>query len=209
MGKGMGVRSQPRLLVAGSVVVGVLLFMVAACSGGQGFDSAGGITIVPKEATPSPTPIPTPTATAAATPTPTPSPNVCSPSDDPATPEEMQVLEPRLPESRDVVEVKSPLRVSGWGSQIAKTGVRVALVGEGAAGQAPPVLAYVPVTPLPAAGQVPPAGLTVTEETGLFAADITFPFTVGEATPVCLWVFQQMASGEPYNVVQVPLMVLP
>ena len=204
----MGVLSGRRLLVAGSAAVGVLLLAMAAC-GGDGFDSAGGITIVPRQPTPSPTITPTPTATVAASPSPTPTPNVCTASDDPARPEEMQVLEPRLPESREVVEVRSPLRVSGWGSQIAGTGVSVGLVGKAVPGQPPPVLQFVSLTPLPAAGQVPPPGLTVTAETAPFAADIPFTFSVSEATPVCLWVFQQMATGEPYNVVQVPLIVLP
>jgi len=119
----------------------------------------------------------------------------------------MLVLEPRPAESREVVEVRSPLRVSGWGSQIAKTGVRVGLVDKEAH-----VLAFVPLTPLPAEGQAPPAGLQVTEETAPFAADVPFtvlPFAVSEATPVCLWVFQQSPTGEPFNVVQVALILLP
>lgn len=207
----MGVRLEPRLLVAG---FSFLLFVTAACNNGAGFDSDNGITIIPREPTPAATLIATPTATetAVATPSPTPSPNVCTPPDDPATPEEMQVLEPRLPESREVAEVRSPLRVSGWGSEIAETGVRVGLVGEGTAGQPPPVLAYLPVAPLPVEGHVPPAGLKVTEKTAPFATDIPFtvlPFAVSQATPVCLWVFQQMPTGEPYNVVQVALILLP
>jgi len=110
-----------------------------------------------------------------------------------------------------VVDVRSPLHVRGWGSNIAlnNLGVRIALVDaqgglvtiRDASGQEVQV---VNGPPLPREGQIPPPGLRVTEFTAPFAVDIGF--AVGEAQPVCLWVFiQPVGSGEPQDIVQVPL----
>ena len=69
------------------------------------------------------------------TPSPTPDPNVCLFNPDPATEGEMQLESPLLAEIGEVLDVQSPLVVTGWGSRIASDdlqGVTVALVdGQG------------------------------------------------------------------------------
>ena len=91
-------------------------------------------TIPPTLDTPSPAPdIPLPTITP--TPSPTPDPNVCLFNPDPATEGEIQLQSPLLAEIGQVLDVQSPLVVTGWGSRIASDdlqGVTVALVdGQG------------------------------------------------------------------------------
>ena len=144
---------------------GVLVFLVAApilvmaCRFGSGDDNEVIIftrTPVPT-ATPTvvATPIPLPTLpplldtplsptlpvpditppTITPTPSPTPDPNVCLFNPDPATEGEMQLESPLLAEIGQVLDVQSPLVVTGWGSRIASDdlqGVTVALVdGQG------------------------------------------------------------------------------
>ena len=91
-------------------------------------------TLPPLLNTPAPAPdIPLPTITP--TPSPTPDPNVCLFNPDPATEGEMQLGSPLLAEIGQVLDVQSPLVVTGWGSRIASDdlqGVTVALVdGQG------------------------------------------------------------------------------
>ena len=91
-------------------------------------------TLPPLLDSPSPVPdIPLPTITP--TPSPTPDPNVCLFNPDPATEREMQLESPLFAEIGQVLDVQSPLVVTGWGSRIASDdlqGVTVALVdGQG------------------------------------------------------------------------------
>ena len=116
------------------------------------------------------------------------------------------MLQPQIGQSQEVVEVQSPLQVSGWGSNIASDdlqGVTVALVDAGGG-----VRLTRFVSPLEAEGQTPPAGLTVTEFSAPFVVDVSFEVT--GSLSVCLWVFEQaVGSGQPQNVVQVPLELTP
>ena len=222
----------------GMVLVLAAVFLVTACTNGgigRELPQSGGIDIT--LVTPGPTPSPTPTPMPTATPVPTPTPileNACLFNPDPATAEELQVLEPPgaipgpapeggegeiegapLEEPQEVLEVRSPLHVRGWSSDIARDdrGVTIALVDEqvefvpivDAEGQE---VETVDAPPLPPEGQIPPPGLMVAEFTAPFAVDIGF--RVEEPQPVCLWVFIQLVgSSEAQQVVQVPLRLLP
>lgn len=63
--------------------------------------------------------------------------------------------------------------------------------------------------PQPREYRVPPRGLTVTDNTRPFAADIVLP-NVTEPTPYCLWIYLSTnASGRAQQVVQVPIVILP
>ncbi|MBI1884839.1 MAG: hypothetical protein HYS09_00720 [Chloroflexi bacterium] len=150
----------------------------------------------------------TPTPTAAATPSPTPTTTplakVCSTNPDPAKPSEIQVQEPE-PEDR----VGPIFHVRGWGSRIERdsVGVEVALVDSrlkvvnqgGVPTHAPPQ---------PRAGRIPPRGLEITRFTAPFAVDLYLGVT--QPMPICIWVFQQEpGTGDPINVVQVPVLVAP
>lgn len=179
-----------------TAALAVALLALACTTGGEeaeGPSSGIVVTLV----TPQPTPTATPTPAPTPTPTPTPVPNVCPPPPDAATAAEMQVQEPP-----PLAQVKSPFHVRGWGSNIARTGVVVAIVD--ARGE---VREIEDAPALPKQGRIVPPGLAETDMTAPFAADMKF--TVEEAEAVCLWVFVFDAEGKPMDAVLVPLVLTP
>jgi len=132
----------------------------------------------------------TPTATsarttAAASPTRDPLDTVCADNPDPATEETTQVDEPTEGD-----EVSSPITVRGRVAAFEAT-FRITLFDEDANELAD-------VTAMSSEGQT----LAPFEE--------EVPFSVTEETPACLWVYELSArDGNPINVLQIPLFLLP
>ena len=189
-----------RSLVA--VVTVVLAALALSCGGdGQEGPAPSGIVIqLPSPGNDSPTP--RPTKTTEATPNPSPAPlKVCAPNPDPARPSLLQVEEPKPDQ-----QVKLPVQVRGWGSNIGfqDQGVAVAIVNA-----KQEVLQVLDVPPQPRTFRVPPPELEITEYTKPFAADLVID-NLKEPTSYCLWVYQDTTiEGTPKGVVQVPVTVLP
>ena len=138
------------------------------------------------------TPSPTPTATPL---------QVCGPNPDAAAPNMLQVQEP-LPNA----QVRLPIFVRGWGSNIAQEnkGVVLSVVDNKQNAVQSNIL-----PPQPRDFRVPPPGLDITEFTRPFAADVIVN-NVNEPTPYCLWVYLNTDdAGHAKQVVQVPVIVLP
>lgn len=176
----------PRFLIL--TVVAVALLAVAACS-----DDDDGATPSPSpvpsltETQPPASPSPTPTPTSTSTPTPTLFPNVCLPNPDPAT-AAFQVLDQPAPSA----VVTSPVTVSGQVNYFEAT-YQIAIYDASGA----------PLVETFGTAQQPDIGVI-----GPFSHDVVF--SVSEATPACLWVYEQSAmDGSPVRVGQVPLLLLP
>lgn len=197
--KRRGQRAVP--LFAGAVAI---MALSAACLG-AGDDSDGGddgppvVISTPRlTETPPPTRPPTPTPSPSPTPTLTP---VCGPNPDPAPASLLQVLEPE-PDA----EVKIPFSVRGWGSTIGQDNAGVAVAVVDARQQ---VITVLELPPQPGAFRVPPPGLEITEFTRPFAADIVLG-SVPEPTRYCIWTYVETDDeGNPRQVVQVPVTVVP
>jgi hypothetical protein len=180
---------------------GTLILLSLAC-GGNGDTSgpnASGVVIV---STSEATTAPLPSRTKEATPTPSPTPLViCSPNPDPAPPTVLQVEAPAAGEKMTI-----PVHVRGWSTNIGEEGkvVFVAVVD-----QEQNVLQMNQVPPQPRDFRLPPAGLGVTDFTRPFAIDILLE-DVTEATPYCIWVYQEVDGvGKARGVVQVPIIIEP
>jgi len=182
---------------------GALLVLGLACGGGGDSDVDNGgddvqVVVVtptgPVTARPRRTPTPSPVAT----PTPL---VVCAPNSDLAPPALLQVEEPVAGQ-----QVRLPVHVRGWGSGIGENnkGVTLAIVD-----QRQNVVQVNNLPPLPREYRVPPKGMTVTDFTRPFAADVVLP-NVTEPTPFCLWVYLGTTeTGRAEQVVQVPVVILP
>ncbi|MFQ5879469.1 MAG: Gmad2 immunoglobulin-like domain-containing protein [Dehalococcoidia bacterium] len=114
-------------------------------------------------------------------------PNVCGPNPDPADPSRVQVDNPAAGAA-----VASPVPVSGMAA-VFEAVVSIRLVDKD--------------------GAILVDTFTMTQGPEFFipspyATDVAFSVSV--PTPACLWVFEaSAATGEPTNVVQVPLLLLP
>ncbi len=185
-------------------MIGALLILGLACGGGDNGEDddntgddvqvivvtpTGAVTARPRR-TPTPSPVPTPTPLV-----------VCAPNSDLAPPALLQVEEPKAGQ-----EVRLPVHVRGWGSGIGENdkGVTLAIVD-----QRQNVVQVNTLPPLLREYRVPPKGLTVTDFTRPFAADVVLP-NVTEPTPFCLWIYLSTTeTGKAQQVVQVPLVILP
>ncbi len=178
-----------------------LLVLPAACAGGSDTEQTPrGLVIVTRTPTGQVTTRPRSTAMPTATPTPSPL-SVCSVNPDPASPQLLQVVQPRPDQ-----QVKIPFYVSGWGSNIGFENLGVALAVLDAKET---VLQVLDLPPQPREFRVAPPGIQITEYTRPFGADIVIN-GVEEPTPFCLWVYQETTeTGAPKGVVQVPVLVLP
>ncbi len=189
--------------VARAVAAVALLGLSVGCGSGGGAEqpkgTGGGISVVAVTSTGEPTARPTPTPE----PTPTPTPvQVCEANPDPASPKVLQVEEP-LPNQ----QVKMPIRVRGWWTNIGLRNQGVALAIVDAKQTVLQVLD--PVPPQPRTFRVAPPGLEITNDTRPFAADVVLA-DVTQPTPICLWVYQETTpEGQPKGVVQVQVIVLP
>ena len=99
-----------------------------------------------------------------------------------------------------------PVHVRGWSNNIGEEGkvVFVAVVD-----QEQNVLQMNQVPPQPRDFRLPPAGLGVTDFTRPFAIDILLE-DVTEATPYCIWVYQEVdGAGKARGVVQIPIIIEP
>lgn len=135
----------------------------------------------PSDATATPEPSPSPS------PSPTPDAGVCQENPDPATPEFVVVDEPSAGES-----VSSPVTVSG----------------EVLAFEATYQIGIFDTAGDPIVETFGTAGPGEVGELAPFSIDVEF--TVTEATPVCLWVYEQSArDGSAIHVEQIPLTLLP
>ena len=185
----------------GVVLAVALAALAIACNGGSDAEK----TIVIRLPTPTATSIPTVTPTLAPSPTPsatpTAGPDVCGFNPDAAPPSLLQVQEP-APEAK----VPNPFHVRGWGSEIGfeDRGVVVAIINkDGDPGVSKDV------KPESKAGRIAPPGLETKGHPAPFATDILLT-GLKEQAPFCIWVFTETtAEGEPKNVVQVPITVLP
>jgi hypothetical protein len=167
-----------------------------ACDGGD----EDGRTVVITFATPTPTDVPSPVPSPSPTPTVTATPQpVCGVNPDPAPATALQVQEPQPNE-----KVSNPFHLRGWGSDIADSGVVVALID--ASGEP------MPEKDVPAesrSGRIAPSGITVGAGTAPFATDVLVEGLRAE-TPYCVWVFLEVtAQGFPRQVHQVPVIVVP
>jgi hypothetical protein len=184
------------------LVLGSLLFAMA-CGGGGSEDDGSPTPNVSVELITG-TGQTTPRNRRTLTPTPSPSPTplqVCGPNPDPAASTMLQVQEPVAN-----AQVRLPIFVRGWGSNIAQEnkGVVLSVVDER---QSPVQSNNLPTQPREF--RVPPPGLEITEFTRPFAADVIIN-NVNEPTPFCLWVYLSTDdTGHARQVVQVPVIVLP
>lgn len=192
--------SDVRALLLSLVVVSAVVALACDSGGTQEGTSADGIVV--KVPSPADEPTARPRKTAAASVTPSPSPlKVCTPNPDPANSSLLQIEEPK-PEQ----QVKVPFHVRGWGSNIGfeDKGVALAIVTV-----KQEVIQVLDLPPQPRTYRVAPPGLTITEHTMPFAADVVVS-NISEPTAFCLWVYQETTeTGTPKGVVQVPVVVLP
>jgi hypothetical protein len=181
--------------------VGAAALLATACGNGNDeVTPTPDVQVIVNSPTGSVTPRPRRTPTPSASPSPTPL-EVCAPNPDPAQPAVLQVEQP-LPEAQASI----PVHVRGWGSNIGENnlGVTLSIVD-----QRQNVVQVNKLPPLPREYRVPPRGLTVTEFTRPFAADVVLP-NVTAPTPYCLWVYLATTEqGRAQQVVQVPIVVLP
>jgi hypothetical protein len=179
-----------------------LAAILAACSGGSdaGDSADGGIII--DFPSPSGDVTAPPRRSPVVTPAPTPTPlNICAPNPDPASPAQLQLISP-VSEER----VKVPFHVRGWGSNIGfeNRGVALAIVNG-----KQEVTQVFRLPPQPREYRIAPPGMTVTEFTQPFAADVVIN-GLKEPTAFCLWVYLETApSGKPKGVIQVPIVANP
>lgn len=190
-----------RWKIAALIVMGAVLVITLGCGGGgEGPTPTSDVQVIPISPTGSVTPRPRRTPTPSVSPTPTPL-EVCAPNLDPAQPAVLQVEEP-LAEA----QVRIPVHVRGWGSAIGENDKGVTLSVVDARQN---VVQVNNLPPQPREYRVPPRGLTVTEFTRPFAADVVLP-NVTEPTPYCLWVYLSTTEqGRAQQVVQVPVVILP
>ena len=180
------------------------LALVVACGGGGESSSGDEETPDILVSFPSPsgdvTPRPRKTPIPSESPSPTPL-KVCAPNPDPAQPSVLQVEDPK-PEQ----QVKVPFHVRGWGANIGfqNQGVAVAIVNA-----KQETVQVLDLPPQPRTFRIAPPGLEITEFTRPFGADIVIS-GLNEATPFCLWIYQQTdEQGSPKGVVQIPVVVAP
>jgi hypothetical protein len=186
-------------VVTVAVFVGVAAALASACGG-----DSGGEESTPQVIVVTPTGSATPRVRRTPTPTPAPPPTPvqsCAANPDPASPKLLQVQEP-LPNT----QVKVPVHVRGWGSQIGQNdrGVAVSVVDVKQS-----VVQVNNLPPLPREFRVAPPGMEVTEFTRPFAADIVLN-NVTAPTPYCLWVYLETTQeGRARGVVQIPVVIAP
>lgn len=166
-------------------IVTAALALLAACNGDEGAAPTASPTETPTPAageTPTPAAGETPTPAAGETPTPA---DVCLPNPDPATPDLVQVDTPSAGDS-----VSSPVPISG----------RIAAFE-----------ATFRVTIFRADGSIVGDIVAMSAEGQTLAPfTVGVPFSVSEATPACLWVYEESAAdGSPIHVLQIPLTLLP
>ena len=179
-----------------------LAVIVAGCGGGSeagdsgdggliiDFPSPSGDVTAPPRRSPVVTPVPTPTPL-----------NICAPNPDPASPAQLQLISP-VSEER----VKVPFHVRGWGSNIGfeNHGVALAIVNG-----KQEVTQVFRLPPQPREYRIAPPGMTVTEFTQPFAADVVIN-GLKEPTAFCLWVYVETdPSGKPKGVIQLPIVANP
>ena len=123
----------------------------------------------------------------APSPSPTAFPNVCLANPDPAT-SEFQILEAPDP----FTQVTSPVTVSGQVNAFEATYQITIFDAVGT-----------PLVETFGTAQQPDIGVI-----GPFSSDVSF--SVAEATPACIWVFEESArDGSPINIGQIPVILLP
>ncbi len=180
----------------------VLLAVLVACGGGSKAQDDGDPGIIVDFASPSGDVTPRPRRSAVPTNAPTPTPlTVCAPNPDPASPAQLQVQDPGAEQ-----RLKVPFHVRGWGSNIGfeNRGVAVAVVNG-----KQEVTQVLRLPPQPRDFRIAPPGLTITQYTQPFAADVVIN-GLTEPTAYCLWVYQETtASGTPKGVIQIPIVVTP
>jgi hypothetical protein len=180
----------------------VLATLLVACGDDSEAQDTGDGGIAIDFPSPSGDVTPRPRRSPVTTPGPTPTPlKVCAPNPDPATPALLQVFSPGIEE-----RVKIPFHVRGWGSNIGFQGRGVAVAVVNAKQEVTQVLR---LPPQPREYRIAPAGMTVTEFTQPFAADVVIN-GLTEPTPYCLWVYLETdAGGRPKGVLQIPVIVTP
>lgn len=187
--------------IAGILLV-VLAAILASCSGGSKADDGGDPGIIVDFASPSGDVTARPRRSTVDTPAPTPTPlKVCAPNPDPASPAQLQVISP-VSEER----VKVPFHVRGWGSNIGFENHGVALAVVNGKQEVTQVFR---LPPQPREYRIAPPGMTVTEFTQPFAADVVIN-GLKEPTAFCLWVYVETdPSGKPKGVIQIPIVAVP
>jgi len=186
-----------------TIVLGLLLgacLLAAACGGSsEGSTSTPGVSlsaVTPSgDTTPRARKTATPSPTATATPL-----QVCAPNPDPAPATVLQLLEPAAG-----AQIQVPVHVRGWVSNLdpGKT-ISLAVVDEKQI-----VVQVNNLPPEPRDYRVAPPGLSVTDNTYPFAADIVLN-NVTAPTPYCLWAYLSVDDqGHAKQVVQLPVMFLP
>jgi hypothetical protein len=188
-------------ILAGCTLL-ALAIVIAACGGGSEAQDDSDPGIIVDFASPSgdvtPRPRRSPGTTAGPTPTPL---KVCAPNPDPANPALLQVLSPG-PEER----LKIPFHIRGWGSNIGLDGRGVALAVVNGKQE---VTQVIKLPPQPREYRIAPPGMTVTEYTQPFAADLIIN-GLTEPTAYCLWIYLETdAGGRPRGVVQIPIIATP
>jgi hypothetical protein len=180
----------------------LLVAFLLACGDDSVAQDSGDPGIVVDLASPSGEVTPRPRRTPVATPAPTPTPlKVCAPNPDPAAPAQLQVQEPAFE-----AQLKVPFHIRGWGSNIGfeNRGVAVAIVNG-----KQEVTQVLRLPPQPREYRIAPAGLTITDFTQPFAADVVIN-GLKEPTAYCLWVYlETTAAGRPTGVIQIPIIVSP
>ena len=188
-----------RIAVAGLLVLAII---PVACSGGSNGGDSGDPGIIVDFASPSGDVTPRPRRSPVVTPVPTPTPlTICAPNPDPAAPAQLQVISP-VPQER----VKVPFHVRGWGSNIGfeNRGLALAIVNG-----KQEVTQVFRLPPQPREYRIAPPGMTVTEFTQPFAADLVIN-GLKEPTAFCLWVYLETdPSGKPKGVIQIPIVATP
>jgi len=102
--------------------------------------------------------------------------------------------------------VKVPFHLRGWGSNIGFEGRGVALAIVNGKQEVTQVFR---LPPQPREYRIAPPGMTVTEFTQPFAADVVIN-GLKEPTAFCLWVYQETdPSGKPKGVIQIPIVASP
>jgi len=196
------VRTRLDIRIIGAAVLLLLTAAFTACGGGSKAEDSGDPGIIVDFASPTGDVTPRPRRSPVDTPVPTPTPlKVCAPNPDPASPAQLQVLSPG-PEER----LKVPFHIRGWGSNIGfeNRGVALALVNG-----KQEVTQVLRLPPQPREYRIAPPGLTVTEFTQPFAADLVIN-GLKEPTAFCLWVYLETdAGGKPKGVIQIPIVANP
>jgi hypothetical protein len=187
------------ILVAGAGIALVTLSM--ACGGNSG-ETAPADDVVIVVTTPRPELTPRARSTPPPTPEPSPTPlHACGPNPDPAPRSLLQIVDPQ-PEAR----IKSPVHVRGWGSDIGRDNLGVALAVLNARGD---IMQVLDLPPQPRTFRTAPPGLEITEHTRPFAADVVIG-GVSQPTPFCIWVYSSTTEdGTPRGVLQLPILVTP